>query len=99
VRSGWVLRIDGEVKPRDASAVNTNISTGAIEIFIRDIEVLSVAKELPLPVFGDAEYPEDIRLRYRFLDLRREKLHNNILKRTRVISAMRSGMGDAGFTE
>jgi aspartyl-tRNA synthetase len=99
VRSEWVLRIDGEVKPRDASAVNTNISTGAIEIFIRDIEVLSVAKELPLPVFGDAEYPEDIRLRYRFLDLRREKLHNNILKRTRVISTMRAGMGDAGFTE
>ncbi|WP_449395731.1 aspartate--tRNA ligase [Devosia riboflavina] len=99
VRSEWVLRIDGEVKLRDAAAQNTNIATGAIEIFIREIEVLSVAKELPLPVFGDAEYPEDIRLRYRFLDLRREKLHANILKRTRVISAMRSGMGDAGFTE
>ncbi|MDV3250650.1 aspartate--tRNA ligase [Devosia sp. BK] len=99
VRSEWVLRIDGEVKLRDASAVNNNIPTGAIEIFIRDIEVLSVAKELPMPVFGDAEYPEDIRLRYRFLDLRREKLHANILKRTKIISAMRSGMGGAGFTE
>ncbi|KKB78099.1 aspartyl-tRNA synthetase [Devosia soli] len=99
VRSEWVLRIDGEVKMRDASAVNNNIPTGAIEVFIREIEVLSVAKELPMPVFGDAEYPEDIRLRYRFLDLRREKLHANILKRTKIISAMRAGMGGAGFTE
>lgn len=99
VRSEWVLRIDGEVKLRDAAAQNANIATGAIEIFIREIEVLSVAKELPLPVFGDAEYPEDIRLRYRFLDLRREKLHANILKRTKIISSMRAGMGDAGFTE
>ncbi len=99
VRSEWVLRIDGEVKLRDAAAVNTNIPTGTIEVFIREIEVLSEAKELPLPVFGDAEYPEDIRLKYRFLDLRREKLHNNIVKRTKIISAMRSGMGEAGFTE
>ncbi|MBN9334060.1 aspartate--tRNA ligase [Devosia sp.] len=99
VRSEWVLRIDGEVKLRDAAAVNTNIATGAIEIFIREIETLSVAKELPLPVFGDQDYPEDVRLRYRFLDLRREKLHANILKRTKIISSMRAGMGDAGFTE
>src|SRR5690606_5388356 len=99
VRSEWVLRIDGEVKLRDAAAVNTNISTGQIEIFIRELEVLSVAKELPLPVFGDQEYPEDVRLRYRFLDLRREKLHANILKRTKIISSMRAGMGEAGFTE
>ena len=99
VRSEWVLRIDGEVKPRDAAAVNRNIPTGTIEVFIREIEVLSAAKELPLPVFGEAEYPEDIRLRYRFLDLRRETLHANIVKRTKIISAMRSGMGEAGFTE
>ena len=99
VRSEWVLRIDGEVKLRDAAAVNPNIPTGTIEVFIREIEVLSAAKELPLPVFGEAEYPEDIRLRYRFLDLRREKLHGNIVKRTKIISAMRSGMGEAGFTE
>jgi aspartyl-tRNA synthetase len=99
VRSEWVLRIDGEVKLRDPAAVNPNIPTGTIEVFIREIEVLSAAKELPLPVFGEAEYPEDIRLRYRFLDLRREKLHANIVKRTKIISAMRSGMGEAGFTE
>ncbi|MBB4050528.1 aspartyl-tRNA synthetase [Devosia subaequoris] len=99
VRSEWVLRIDGEVKLRDAAAVNSNIPTGSIEVFIREIEVLSSAKELPLPVFGEAEYPEDIRLRYRFLDLRRETLHANIVKRTKIISAMRSGMGEAGFTE
>ena len=99
VRSEWVLRIDGEVKLRDAAAANPNIPTGTIEVFIREIEVLSAANELPLPVFGEAEYPEDIRLRYRFLDLRREKLHGNIVKRTKIISAMRSGMGEAGFTE
>jgi aspartyl-tRNA synthetase len=99
VRSEWVLRIDGEVKLRDAAAINPNIPTGTIEVFIREIEVLSVAKELPLPVFGDQEYPEDIRLKYRFLDLRREKLHANIVKRTKIISAMRAGMGGAGFTE
>ena len=99
VRSEWVLRIDGEVKLRDAAAVNPNIPTGTIEVFIREIEVLSAAKELPLPVFGEAEYPEDIRLRYRFLDLRRETLHANIVKRTKIISAMRAGMGEAGFTE
>lgn len=99
VRSEWVLRIDGEVKLRDAAAVNPNIPTGTIEVFIREIEVLSAAKELPLPVFGEAEYPEDIRLRYRFLDLRRETLHGNIVKRTKIISAMRAGMGEAGFTE
>src|SRR5690606_3547867 len=99
VRSEWVLRIDGEVKLRDASAVNPNISTGQIEVFIRELEVLSEAKELPLPVFGDQEYPEDIRLRYRFLDLRREKLHNNIVKRTKVIAAMRNGMTEQGFAE
>src|SRR5690606_40596069 len=99
VRSEWVLRIDGEVKLRDAAAVNPNIATGKVEVFIRELEVLSAAKELPLPVFGDQEYPEDIRLRYRFLDLRREKLHANIVKRTQIISAMRAGMGGAGFTE
>lgn len=98
-RSEWVLRIDGEVKLRDAAAVNANIATGQIEVFIRELEVLSVAKELPLPVFGDAEYPEDIRLRYRFLDLRREKLHANIVKRTKIIAAMRNGMTEEGFAE
>lgn len=99
VRSEWVIRIDGEVKLRDTAAVNPNLPTGTIEVFIREIEVLSAAKELPLPVFGDQEYPEDVRLKYRFLDLRREKLHANIVRRTKVISAMRNSMADAGFAE
>lgn len=99
VRSEWVLRIDGQVKLRDATAVNTNLPTGAIEVFIQEIEVLSAAKELPLPVFGDQEYPEDVRLKYRFVDLRREKLHANIVKRTKIIAAMRREMGNSGFAE
>jgi aspartyl-tRNA synthetase len=99
VRAEWVVRIDGEVKLRDAAAVNPNLPTGAVEIYVREIEVLSAAKELPLPVFGDQEYPEDVRLKYRFVDLRREKLHANIVKRTKVISAMRNSMADAGFAE
>ncbi|MBD8064663.1 aspartate--tRNA ligase [Devosia sp. PTR5] len=99
VRAEWVVRIDGEVKRRDPAAVNPNIATGEIEVFIRDIEVLSAARELPMPVFGDQEYPEDVRLRYRFLDLRREKLHANIVKRTQIIASMRAGMTEAGFTE
>ncbi len=99
VRSEWVIRIDGEVKLRDAAAVNPNLPTGKVEVFIREIEVLSAARELPLPVFGDQDYPEDVRLRYRFLDLRREKLHANIVKRTKVIAAMRAGMTEQGFAE
>ncbi|MCS6760663.1 MAG: aspartate--tRNA ligase [Candidatus Devosia symbiotica] len=99
VRSEWVIRIDGEVKLRDAAVVNPNLPTGTIEVFIREIEVLSAAKELPLPVFGDKEYPEDVRLTYRFIDLRREKLHANIIKRTKVITSMRNRMGEAGFGE
>ncbi len=99
IRSEWVVRIDGEVKLRDATAVNTNLPTGTIEVFIREIEVLSAAKELPMPVFGEPDYPEDIRLRYRFLDLRRETLHANIVKRTKVISSMRRRMESIGFAE
>ena len=99
IRSEWVVRIDGEVKLRDATVVNTNLPTGTIEVFIREIEVLSVAKELPMPVFGEPDYPEDIRLRYRFLDLRRETLHANIVKRTKVISSMRRRMEAIGFAE
>ncbi|WP_193335985.1 aspartate--tRNA ligase [Devosia beringensis] len=99
VRSEWVIRIDGEVKLRDASVINPNLPTGTIEVFIREIEVLSAAKELPLPVFGEQDYPEDVRLKYRFIDLRREKLHANIVKRTKVITSMRNRMGEAGFGE
>ncbi|SHM75911.1 aspartate--tRNA ligase [Roseibium suaedae] len=99
VRSEWCIRIDGEVKARTAETVNSNLPTGEIELFIRDIEILGASKELPLPVFGEQEYPEDIRLTYRFLDLRRETLHKNIVKRTQVIAAMRREMTKTGFTE
>ncbi|MFC3101234.1 aspartate--tRNA ligase [Altererythrobacter lauratis] len=94
-----VVTIDGEVKARDAATVNPNLSTGAIEVFARGVKVLSRAEELPLPVAGEQEYPEDIRLRYRFLDLRRETLHANIVTRTKIISDMRRRMEAAGFTE
>ncbi|QHQ33728.1 aspartate--tRNA ligase [Algicella marina] len=99
VRSEWVIRIDGEVKARDAELVNPNIPTGEVEVFIRDMEVLGAAEELPLMVFGDQEYPEETRLKYRFLDLRREKLHANIVMRSRVISSLRQRMTDQGFME
>ncbi|MDO9307091.1 MAG: amino acid--tRNA ligase-related protein, partial [Mesorhizobium sp.] len=99
VRSEWVIRVDGEVKARTADTANKNLPTGEIEIFAREIEVLSVAKELPLPVFAEPDYPEDIRLKYRFLDLRRETLHRNIVQRTKIIAEMRKRMGEAGFTE
>jgi len=99
VRGEWVIRISGEVKARDAEAVNTKLPTGEVEVFAREIEVLSQAAELPLPVFDEPDYPEDIRLRYRFLDLRRDTLHKNIMLRTQIISAMRSRMSEAGFNE
>jgi len=99
IRSEWVIRIDGEVKKRDEAAINKNLSTGEIEIFIREIEILGEAAELPMPVFGDQEYPEETRLRYRFLDLRRERIHNNIIKRGQIISWIRSRMTGMGFTE
>ncbi|WP_394653820.1 aspartate--tRNA ligase [uncultured Sphingomonas sp.] len=94
-----VITIDGEVKARAAGTVNANLPTGEIEVFARGATVLSAADELPMPVAGEQEYPEDIRLRYRFLDLRRETLHANIVRRTKVISAMRRKMEDVGFTE
>ena len=99
VRSEWVIRLDGNVKARTPETVNPNLSTGAIEVYAREIEVLASAKDLPLPVFGEPDYPEDVRLRYRFLDLRRETLHANIVKRTKIVSAMRRGMDEAGFAE
>ena len=89
VRGEWVIRVDGEVKARADEAVNANLPTGEVEIFATEIEVLAAAKELPLPVFGEPDYPEDIRLKYRFLDLRRETLHKNIMSRTKIIAAMR----------
>ena len=99
VRGEWVIRIDGEVKPRTDETVNASLPTGEIEIFAREMEILSEASELPLPVFGEPDYPEDIRLKYRFLDLRRETLHKNLVTRTKVISSMRNRMNEAGFTE
>ena len=94
-----VVTIDGEVKARAAGTVNPNLPTGEIEVFARSATVLSAAEELPMPVAGEQEYPEDIRLKFRFLDLRRETLHANIVKRTKVISDMRRRMEAAGFTE
>ena len=99
VRGEWVIRVDGEVKARSDETVNANLPTGEVEVFAREIEVLSKAAELPLPVFGEPDYPEDIRLKYRFLDLRRETLHANIMKRSAIISKMRSEMAGAGFNE
>ncbi|WP_299307513.1 aspartate--tRNA ligase [uncultured Croceicoccus sp.] len=94
-----VITIDGEVKARNAATVNANLPTGEIEVFVREITVQSRADELPMPVAGDAEYPEEIRLKHRFLDLRREKVHANILLRSKVITSIRSRMVDQGFTE
>ncbi len=99
VRGEWVICVDGEVKARTDETVNANLPTGDVEVFARELEILSVSKELPLPVFGEPDYPEDIRLTYRFLDLRRETLHNNIVMRTKIISDIRTRMTDAGFAE
>ncbi|WP_029355508.1 aspartate--tRNA ligase [Bosea sp. 117] len=99
VRSEWVIRVDGRVRNRPAGTENPDLPTGAVEVYATELEVLGPAAELPLPVFGDIEYPEETRLRYRFLDLRREKLHRNIMKRGAIIDAMRRRMKDQGFFE
>ncbi len=99
LRSESVIRVDGKVVARTAETVNENLPTGRIEVKAESVDVLSAANELPMPVFGDSEYPEDIRLRYRFLDLRRERLHKNILLRSNVISSLRRRMIDQGFQE
>lgn len=94
-----VVTIDGEVKQRSEATVNPNLPTGEVEVYARAATVQSHAQELPMPVFGDAEYPEEIRLKYRFLDLRREKLHANIMLRSSVIASIRRRMVEQGFTE
>ncbi|PYE28553.1 aspartyl-tRNA synthetase [Rhizobium sp. PP-F2F-G20b] len=99
VRGEWVIRIDGRVKARTAETVNKTMPTGEIELYAQEIEVLSAAKELPLPIFGEPDYPEDVRLKYRFLDLRRETLHRNIVKRTQIVADMRNRMNAEGFAE
>ncbi len=99
VRAESVIRIDGRVKARTEETVNNELPTGAVEIYVDEMEVLSAAGDLPMPVFGDTEYPEDIRLTYRFLDLRRERIHNNILLRSGVIRELREQMHEQGFNE
>ncbi len=98
-RSEWVVRIDGKVRKRPEGTDNPELPTGAVEVYVSEIEVLGPAAELPLPVFGEQEYPEDIRLKYRFLDLRREKLHQNIMTRGAIVDSMRKRMKEQGFFE
>src|ERR1044071_4147423 len=99
LRAEWVVRIDGKVRMRPAGTENTELPTGLVEVYIREVEVLGPAAELPMPVFGEQDYPEEIRLKYRFLDLRREHLHNNIMLRGRVIDSIRRRMKEGGFFE
>ncbi len=99
LRAEWVIRVDGRVVARTGDTVNDKLPTGQVEVFIDELEILSEAKELPLPVFGDQEYPEDTRLTYRFLDLRRERIHNNIVRRSQIISSIRRRMTEGGFFE
>ncbi len=98
-RSEWVVRLDGKVRRRPAGTDNADMATGLIELYITDAEVLGQAAELPLPVFGDQDYPEETRLRYRFLDLRRERLHKNIMLRGKVVDSLRGRMKGQGFNE
>ena len=99
LRSEWVVRIDGKVRRRPEGTMNPDMPTGVVEVFISEIEVLGPAGELPMPVFGEQEYPEDIRLKYRFLDLRREKLHQNIMTRGAIVDSLRRRMKEQGFFE
>ena len=94
-----VIKVSGEVIERDRETVNSNLLTGGIEIAIQDFKVLGGTKELPMPVFSDQEYSEEIRLKYRFLDLRRKKIHQNIILRSKVISFIRTEMNKLGFFE
>jgi len=99
VRSEWVIRVDGKVRKRPAGTENPELPTGQVEVYANEIEALGPAAELPMPVFGEQEYPEDIRLRYRFLDLRRDKPHANIMKRGAIIDSIRRRMKEQGFFE
>ncbi|KAA2314189.1 aspartate--tRNA ligase [Pseudooceanicola sediminis] len=99
VRSEWCIRIDGEVKARSPELVNPKLPTGEIEVFVRDIEILGASRELPLMVFGDQEYPEETRLRYRYLDLRRDEMQKNMILRSDVVSSIRRRMWDKAFRE
>src|SRR5262249_55853841 len=99
LRSEYVIRVDGLVRKRPEGTENSDMPTGLVEVYVREIEVLGPAGDLPLPVFGDQPYPEDTRLKYRFLDLRREKLHRNIMLRVSVIDSLRKRMKGQGFNE
>jgi len=99
LRSEWVVRLDGKLRLRPPGTENRDMPTGLVELYVAEIEVLGPAAELPLPVFGEQDYPEETRLKYRFLDLRRERIHNNIILRGQVIDAMRTRMKAAGFNE
>ena len=99
VRAESVIRVSGKVVARSEETVNPNLPTGEIEVQVHEVEVLSGAAELPLPIFGEPDYPEETRLRYRFLDLRRETLHRNVMLRSKVISSIRRRMTEAGFNE
>jgi aspartyl-tRNA synthetase len=99
LRAEWVVKFDGKVRRRPDGTDNPDLPTGAVEVFITGIEVLGEAGELPMPVFGDQEYPEETRLKYRFLDLRRERLHQNIMTRGAIVDSMRARMKAAGFFE
>jgi aspartyl-tRNA synthetase len=99
LRAEWVVRVDGKVRRRPGGTENADLPTGQVEVYIREIEVLGPADELPMPVFGEQEYPEEIRLKYRFLDLRRDRLHANIMKRGAIIDSIRRRMKEGGFFE
>lgn len=99
VRAEWVIQIDGRVKARDASLVNPKLPTGEIEVYALGLTVLGEAAELPMPVFGETEYPEETRLTYRFLDLRRDGMHRNMMLRSNVVRSLRNRMWDQGFNE
>jgi len=99
LRAETVVRVDGRLRARSKETINANLPTGHVEIYIAELEVLGAAKELPLPVFGEQEYPEDIRLTNRFLDLRRERIHHNIVLRSKIITSLRNRMIKGGFTE
>jgi aspartyl-tRNA synthetase len=98
-RSEWVLTLTGKIVARSPETVNKDLPTGEVEMRIEAVTVQSPAPELPLPVFGDLEYPEETRLKYRFLDLRRERLHKNIVLRSQIIHSLRNRMVAQGFTE
>ena len=99
LRSEFVVRVDGRVRKRPPGTENPEMPTGLVEVYVREVEVLGPAGDLPLPVFGDQPYPEDTRLRYRFLDLRRDKLHQNIMLRGQIIDSLRRRMKEQGFFE